>query len=359
MPPLNALLSMLLVAGDQDAPPVPRFADVTEKSGVTFTCKGGSGRLLILDTMGSGLAVADFDGDGDDDLYLLTGSQLDPYEKGQHAPTNRLYRNDGKLQFTDVTAVSGTGLDGWSFGATAGDYDGDGDLDLFVTRFGADVLLRNDGSLRFTDVTAAAGVGDPRWGSGATFFDYDRDGDLDLYVVNYVDFAERLAKYGGNLDHPDFKNFKQLPQYFHGQPAVLYRNDGPDPKGGDVRFTDVTAAAGVANANGKGLGVVTCDFDEDGDLDLYIANDTTANALYVNQGNGTFDELASAASTWSSPTSTTSPTRTTATAATSSSRTRRSGAGSSSRRCGRSAGRASRPTSTTTATSTSSSRTAT
>ena len=293
MPPLNALLSMLLVAGDQDAPPVPRFADVTEKSGVTFTCKGGSGRLLILDTMGSGLAVADFDGDGDDDLYLLTGSQLDPYEKGQHAPTNRLYRNDGKLQFTDVTAVSGTGLDGWSFGATAGDYDGDGDLDLFVTRFGADVLLRNDGSLRFTDVTAAAGVGDPRWGSGATFFDYDRDGDLDLYVVNYVDFAERLAKYGGNLDHPDFKNFKQLPQYFHGQPAVLYRNDGPDPKGGDVRFTDVTAAAGVANANGKGLGVVTCDFDEDGDLDLYIANDTTANALYVNQSNGTFDELAS------------------------------------------------------------------
>ncbi|HET6162596.1 MAG TPA: hypothetical protein VFG37_02940, partial [Planctomycetota bacterium] len=120
MSPLDALLSMLLFAGDQDGPPapnLPRFADVTEKSGVAFTCKGGSGRLLILDTMGSGLAVADFDGDGDDDLYLLTGSQLDPYEKGQRAPTNRLYRNDGKLHFTDVTAESGTGLDGWSFGA--------------------------------------------------------------------------------------------------------------------------------------------------------------------------------------------------------------------------------------------------
>ncbi len=286
---MAALLALLLgsiAAGDQDAPPVPRFADATAKSGVAFTCKGGSGRLLILDTMGSGLAVADFDGDGDDDLYLLTTSQLDPYPAGQKAPTNRLYRNDGHLHFTDVTADSGTGLDGWSFGAVAGDYDGDGDLDLFVTRYGTDVLLRNDGNLRFTDVTATAGVGDPRWGSGATFFDYDRDGDLDLFLVNYVDFAARLARYGGNLDHPDFKNFKQLPQYFNGEPNVLWRNDG------DGKFTDVTAQAGVADPQGKGLGVTACDFDDDGDQDLYIANDTTANALLVNQGNGTFDDLA-------------------------------------------------------------------
>jgi hypothetical protein len=283
---LDALLGcMLLAPGDPDGSNL-RFVDVTAKSGVAFTCKGGSGRLLVLDTMGSGLAVADFDGDGDDDLYLLTGSQLDPYPKGEKPPVNRLYRNDGGLHFTDVTAESGAGLDGWSFGAVAGDYDGDGDLDLLVTRYGPDVLLRNDGGLHFTDVTAQAGVGDPRWGSGATFFDYDRDGDLDLYVVNYLDFAERLAKFGGDLDHPEFKNFKQLPQYFHGAPNVLYRNDG------DGRFTDVTAKAGVANEQGKGLGVVACDFDEDGDLDLFVANDTTANALFVNQGDGTFDELA-------------------------------------------------------------------
>jgi hypothetical protein len=287
MAALHGILCVLLSAGDgPQKGAVPRFGDATKKSGVVFTCKGGSGRLLVLDTMGAGLAVADFDGDGDEDLYLLTGSQLDPYKPGESAPINRLWRNDGGLHFTDVTKESATGLDGWSFGCVAGDYDGDGDLDLFVTRYGPDVLLRNDGNLRFTDVPAAAGVGDKHWGTGAVFFDYDRDGDLDLYVVNYVDFEARLARYGGNLDHEDFKNFKQLPQFFNGEPNTLYRNDG------DGTFTDVTAQAGVADEKGKGLGAVACDLDEDGDLDLYVANDTTANALFVNQGDGKFDELA-------------------------------------------------------------------
>src|SRR5262249_38377224 len=163
------------------------------------------------------LAAADFDGDGDDDLYLLTGSQLDPYKPGESAPINRIWRNDGGLRFTDVTKDSGAGLDGWSVGSVAGDYAGERDLYLLVTRDGApdpfstryraDVLLRHDGGFHSTDVTAAAGVGDRHWGTGAVFFDYDRDGDLDLYVVNYVDFEARLARYGGNLDHKEFKDF--------------------------------------------------------------------------------------------------------------------------------------------------------
>jgi hypothetical protein len=287
MSPLNALLSMLLVAGDQDG---PRFADVTEKSGVAFTCKGGSGRLLILDTMGSGLAVADFDGDGDDDLYLLTGSQLDPYEKGQRAPSNRLYRNDGKLHFTDVTAESGTGLDGWSFGATAGDYDGDGDLDLFVTRFGADVLLRNDGSLHFTDVTAAAGVGDPRWGSGATFFDYDRDGDLDLYVSRYITLEPGAIEHGPtHLPMSEWKGQKVFkgPHELTPAPDSLYRNDGRG------KFTEVTQEAGMAGAVPSfGFEPITLDFDDDGDVDLFVANDSMANFLWRNDGDGKFTDVA-------------------------------------------------------------------
>ncbi len=292
-----SLLWLTLPGPGDDA----HFTDVTERCGVRFTGHGGSGRLLILDTMGSGLACADFDGDGDEDLYLLTGSQLDPYPKGTSPPVNRLYRNDskdGEIRFTDVTDGSGAGLSGWSMGAVAGDYDGDGDLDLYVTRYGPNVLLRNDsslpsstqaGGLRFTDVTAQAGVGDARWGTGATFFDFDRDGDLDLYVVNYVDFEGRLARYGGDLGHADFKDFKQLPHFFDAQANVLYRNDG------NGTFTDVTADARAADAKGKGLGVCACDFDEDGDVDLYVANDTTPNALLVNRGDGTFDDFAAEA----------------------------------------------------------------
>ena len=286
------VLAVVLAAAPGNAPPgdaSPRFTDVTESSGVRFTNHGGSGRLLILDTMGGGLACADFDGDGDDDLYLLTGSQLDPYEDDKSAPINRLYRNEGGLRFRDVTEASGTGLSGWSMGTAAGDYDGDGDLDLYVTRYGPDVLLRNDtvsgGELRFADVTAAAKLGDPRWGTGAAFFDYDRDGDLDLYVANYVDFEGRLARYGGDLDHPDFKDFKQLPHFFESQPDSLYRNEG------DGTFTDVTKEARIVDGKGKGLGVCACDFDDDGDDDLYVASDTTPNSLFVNRGDGTFDEL--------------------------------------------------------------------
>jgi hypothetical protein len=288
-------------ASSHGAAPI-HFSDVTAASGVVHTNHGGSGRLLILDTMGSGLACADFDGDGDDDLYLLTGSQLDPYADGESAPTNRLLRNDGGLHFTDVSAESGAAIRGWSMGAVAGDYDSDGDLDLYVTRYGPNVLLRNDtprdeksgkatGPIRFTDVTATAKVGDPRWGTGATFFDYDRDGDLDLYVTNYVDFEGRLAKYGGNLDHPEFKNFKQLPHFFDGQANVLYRNEG------DGTFTDVTAKARVADPKGKGLGVVALDVEDDGDLDLYVANDTTQNTLFVNRGDGTFDDMSAESGT--------------------------------------------------------------
>jgi len=272
---------MMLLA----APPQVQFTDVTEGTGVEFVSEGGVGNQLIVDTMGSGLGLVDLDGDGDLDLYLLTGSRVEPYEDGEAPPRNRLYRNDGELRFTDVSAGSGMDLTGWSMGCAFADYDADGDLDAYLTRMGSNALLRNEGGLRFVDVTAAAGADDPRWSAGCSFFDADGDGALDLYVVNYVDFEGRLARHGGDWNHEDFRQFRQLPHYFDPVPNTLLRNRG------DGTFEDVTEEAGVADSTGRGLGVVTCDLDQDGDQDFYVANDTTANSLFLNEGSGVFEEV--------------------------------------------------------------------
>jgi hypothetical protein len=233
--------------------------------------------------MGSGGALFDYDNDGDLDLYLLNGVDLDHPEAG---PGAALYANNGDGTFTEVTAQAGVANPGrYGMGCAVGDYDNDGDADLYVTNFGADRLYRNNGDGTFTDVTDLAGLGNPAWGSSATFLDYDQDGNLDLYVVNYLEY--RLTEAYPPCVINGVRTYCH-PRHFSGAPDRLYRNNG------DGTFTDVTQRAGILDPGGeyegKGLGVVAADFDNDGDMDIYVANDDTPNYLFVNRGDGTFQE---------------------------------------------------------------------
>jgi hypothetical protein len=232
--------------------------------------------------MGGGAALFDMDGDGDLDLYLVqSGSVLKPDAK---SPSNRLYRNRGDGTFEDATAGSGTDVAGYGMGVAAGDYDNDGDADLFVTNAGPSVLLRNDGSGHFTDVTAAAGVGGRGWSTSAAFFDADADGDLDLFVLRYINWSV-----GGELPcfsltgAPDYCSPRN---YDAPLSDILYRNNG------DGTFTDASDAAGLHAAFGNGLGVVVTDANRDGRPDVFVANDAMPNQLWINRGQGRFENEA-------------------------------------------------------------------
>ncbi len=276
---LAALL--VVAAGAAGATERPRFVDVTEAAGIDFVhVHGGSGKRYLPETMGAGGAVLDFDGDGRMDLFLVQSGPLPGFqgESGGHA----LYRNLGDGRFADVSAESGLqARTGYGQGAVAGDVDGDGRVDLYLTQLGQNRLYRNLGGGRFEDITGRAGVGDPAWSSSAVLFDADGDGWLDLYVVNYLQFTPET--------HRDCSQRSSgLGLYCHPDaypPARdrYYRNLG----GG--RFEDATERAGFLSA-GKGLGAIALDFDRDGDLDLYVANDSTPNFLYVNDGQGRFEE---------------------------------------------------------------------
>ena len=270
------------------APP-PLFTDVATAAGLTFThANGATGRLYMPEIIGAGVALFDYDNDGDLDVFLVQGGPLGLLvDTGSRAPTSRLYRNDlisgaarpRKLHFTDVTAAAGVGLRAYGMGAAVADYDNDGDLDLFVTAFGADTLYRNNGDGTFTDVTAASGVSDPLWSTSAAFFDYDRDGDLDLFVANYLDYTVAGSK--SCTDATGVRDYCG-PRTYPPAPDRLYNNDGHG------RFTNVTDAAGISKADGAGLGVAVGDYNGDGWLDLYVANDATPNQLWINQHDGTF-----------------------------------------------------------------------
>jgi len=257
-----------------------QFTDVASEAGIRFKHHDGrSGRHYFLETLGSGAAFWDYDNDDDLDVYLVNAADL-PGISSPTAATNALYRNNGNGAFTDVTAQAGVGDTGYGVGCAVGDYDNDGFVDLYVTNFGANVLYHNNGDGTLTNVAAAAGVADNRWGASCAFADYDRDGYLDLYVTNYVAYsieAEKVCQVRNLTTYCD-------PRAYPGTADILYHNNG------DGTFDDVTRAAGVYYPQGRGLGVAFSDYDDDGDLDFYVANDATQNFLYHNNGDGTFSE---------------------------------------------------------------------
>ena len=272
------------------APPRPApavfFEDVTDASRIAFVHdRGAEGRRYLPETMGSGGCALDADGDGRLDVYLVQSGPVPGSGSTRPKLPNRLFRNRGDGTFEDVTESSGTGDTGFGMGATCADSDGDGDTDIHVVNFGRNVLLRNDGTGRFTDVTAQAGIGGggETFGSSSAFLDGDGDGDLDLFVANYVDFTVAThvtCKERGVLEaycHPDV---------YRATPDTYWENRG------DGTFVDGTARAGLAESTGKGLGVVVLDFDGDADPDVYVANDSTPNQLWRNDGTGRFEDVA-------------------------------------------------------------------
>ena len=284
---LIALWAALLAACDAPppTPAPPRFAEVTAAAGLHFEMRsGGQVKNYIVEAKGGGGAFFDYDGDGWLDIYLVNGSRLQGYPDSTEVPTNALYHNLGDGTFKDHTRSAGVGDAGWGMGCAVADYDRDGDLDLYVTNYGPNVLYRNEGEGQFRDVGQTAGVALTGWSTGATFGDYDRDGDLDLYVAQYLDFApERVPPRGGMWKGVlVFAGPSGLP----GAQDVLYRNEG------EGRFRDVTRQAGVSQPTPTyGLSALFCDYDQDGDADLYVANDSAPNFLYRNEGNGQFRDV--------------------------------------------------------------------
>ena len=259
-----------------------RLSNVTRETGITFIHTDGScGNRYIMETVCCGLALLDYDRDGDLDIYFLNGAPL----RGtivDTPPRNALYRNDGGMKFTDVTAIAGVGDTGYGLGVAVGDYDNDGDPDVYLNNYGPNVLYRNNGDGSFTDATAKAGVANGHQvGAGTCFLDMDADGDLDLYVSNYVDFTyenHQIRRYSG---HPGYAG----PLNYRPTPDTLYRNNG------DGTFTDVSVESGVAAHKGAGMGMICADYDNDGDTDIIVGNDAAANFVFENDGAGNFEEV--------------------------------------------------------------------
>ena len=278
-------------------PAVEWFVDRAAETGLDFVhFNGMSGRFYQPEMMGPGAALFDYDNDGDLDVYLAQGELLGagppllPLPEGQ-PPGDRLYRNDLRvrpdgtrtLRFTDVTERSGMSPGGYGMGVAAGDYDNDGWTDLYLTRFGRNRMLRNRGDGTFADVSAETGVDEPSWGVPASFLDFDRDGWLDLFVGNYLNYTlDTHTQCYNRSGPPDYCP----PEVSPPAPSRLYRNRG------DGTFADVTAAAGLAREFGPALGAAAADYDDDGWIDLFVANDQQENQLWTNLGGGGFRNLA-------------------------------------------------------------------
>lgn len=278
---------MLLAQG----PATVRYIDVALTAGIKdiIYCGGEQTKNYIVETLGTGAALIDYDNDNDLDLFIVNASRLEGFPNGEK-PTNHLYRNEGSGVFKDVTMDAGLARSGWGQGVCAGDFDNDGFIDLFVTYWGHDVLYRNSGKGSFEDVTTAAGMSgkDVRWGTGCAFVDYNRDGKLDLFVSNYVQFDQK------NTPTPDMPNACKWkganvmcgPRGLKGAINRLWRNDS---EAGRVKFTDVSVASKITEPGERfSLSVTTFDYNHDGWPDIYVAVDSQASILYRNNGNGTF-----------------------------------------------------------------------
>ncbi len=331
---LPTLIFFLLCCGCGAPEHSAFFVEVVAEAKLDFRhTSGASGDYFLIETMGAGAALFDYDNDGWLDVYLVDGFDLSPWRerlvpvnlvagdsagtwvvKGFRPPLrydgrvdtsvlalrqdpglgqtqNRLYQNiDGA--FREITSQTGTGDLGYGMGVAVGDYDNDGRADLYVTNYGRNAFYHNQEDGTFAERAQEVGVADPHWSTSAAFFDYDNDGDLDLYVANYLDLTPdtnrlcggAVASEGATLRVPASQRTYCSPRRYNGAPDALFRNEG------DEHFSDVAQASGVFSPFGKGLGVAAADFDSDGYPDVYVANDGTRNFLYRNRGNGTFAE---------------------------------------------------------------------
>ena len=262
--------------------PLYPFTEVpSAASGITWKHTAGhSAQKYLPETTGAGCAFLDYDNDGWMDIYLVNSGQCDFFNPNPPL-RNALYRNNRDGTFTDVTEKTGVTAGGYGQGVAVGDYDGDGFPDIYVTQYGRSILYHNNGDGTFTDVTEKAGVAAPGWSSSAVWFDYDNDGRLDLFVCRFVDFDKSKNLPCAAGDSPGYC----IPRLYKPMTSWLFHNNG------DGTFTDVSKSSGVANFLGKAWGVVATDINNDGRMDLFVANDTVQNFLFMNRGNGKFEEI--------------------------------------------------------------------
>lgn len=283
---LCGVVSMGLLAGSlsgQVGSPI-RFRDVAAEAGLDFVLESlPTSEKRMIEAVPGGVAAFDADGDGWIDVYFTNGANSSSRRKEGPRHWNRLYRNLGGMRFADDTERAGVAGHGYSMGVAATDYDNDGDSDLFVAGVRANILLRNDGTGRFLDVTEESGISSADWSVAAGWFDYDRDGWLDLLVVNYLELEPGGERFCGDRDRG--LRIYCSPTYFTGLPNTLYRNLG------NGTFEDVSVQSGIASHVGKGMSVAFGDFDLDGWVDAFVANDTEADFLFRNAGDGTFEEV--------------------------------------------------------------------
>jgi len=278
------LAAVLLLTAGQIPPDLPVFTDVTRPAGITFKYSFGDHELTnIVEGTGAGPTFFDYNNDGLLDIYFVNGRWQKNVSDNrgrdlQEKLFNGLYKNNGDGTFTDVTEKAGVTGTGYGFSSSTADFDKDGDLDLYVLNYGPNTFYRNNGDGTFTDITEQTGLGDPLWSLSAPWLDYDNDGDLDVYVGNYLEYDDgKFRAYYAAAGYPG-------PLSYSGQQDHLYRNNG------NGTFTDVTQEAGMLNPDGRAMSAVAADLNNDGWVDVYVANDAMENYYYENKGNGTFEE---------------------------------------------------------------------
>jgi enediyne biosynthesis protein E4 len=260
------------------------FKDVASDAGLAFVLQNSpTPEKRMIETMAGGLAIFDYNNDGRPDVFFTNGADVPSLKKSSPKYANRLFRNDGAMKFTDVTSSAGLAGEGYSMGAAAGDFDNDGNADLFVTGVYHNTLFRNLGNGKFEDVTAKSGIKSNEWSVAAGFFDFDNDGKLDLLVTNYGTWSAATERYCG--DKTRELRIYCHPKYYDPRPNQLYRNRG------DGTFEDVSAKSGIISHRGRGMGIAFADYDRDGLLDAFVTNDNLPNFLFHNKGGGKFEEV--------------------------------------------------------------------